>query len=172
MNPTPNRLPAIQLPDRPTTPISQIAPASSLLHLAADPAAMRMVPFEPDYGENVVYLGQFKDTKHRLVEVRAVCRKIKKSENEILVVFSVFCLFFSLAPKLTSPIHGKFVVHLYNLIRDAPGFPGDRSMVCVGVGGIDYTRKIQTFLSFCQATRAIVRNVLGHFRSIHLFNIS
>lgn len=57
--------------NRSTPFVSQIAPASSLLHLAADPSVMLRVPFQPDYSENVVYLGQFKDTKHRLVEVRA-----------------------------------------------------------------------------------------------------
>ncbi|CAM9671021.1 unnamed protein product [Ectocarpus fasciculatus] len=48
--------------------LRQIAPASSLLHLAADPSVMQPVPFLPEYGHNVVYLGQFKGTKHRLVE--------------------------------------------------------------------------------------------------------
>ncbi|CAM9894381.1 unnamed protein product, partial [Scytosiphon promiscuus] len=45
-----------------------IAPASSLIHLAADPGVMLEVPFRPEYGHNVVYLGQFEDTKHRLAE--------------------------------------------------------------------------------------------------------
>ncbi|CAM9590104.1 unnamed protein product, partial [Ectocarpus sp. 12 AP-2014] len=48
--------------------LRQIAPASSLVHLAADPSVMQAVPFRQDYGHNVVYLGQFKGTKHRLVE--------------------------------------------------------------------------------------------------------
>eukprot|EP00752_Nemacystus_decipiens_P008217 g7347.t1 len=48
--------------------LRQIAPASSLLHLAADPEAMLKGPVDPRYDDNVVYLGQFKDTKHRLVE--------------------------------------------------------------------------------------------------------
>lgn len=53
----------------PPEPPVQIAPASSLLHLAADPAVMLKGSVDPRYEDNVVYLGQFKDTKHRLVEV-------------------------------------------------------------------------------------------------------
>ncbi|CBJ31667.1 conserved unknown protein [Ectocarpus siliculosus] len=48
--------------------LRQIAPASSLVHLAADPSVMQAAPFRPEYAHNVVYLGQFKGTKHRLVE--------------------------------------------------------------------------------------------------------
>ncbi|CAN0303924.1 unnamed protein product, partial [Hapterophycus canaliculatus] len=46
----------------------QIASASSLIHLAVDPSVVLEVPFDPDYGHNVVYLGQYKATKHRLAE--------------------------------------------------------------------------------------------------------
>eukprot|EP00904_Undaria_pinnatifida_P011653 jgi/Undpi1/7618/HiC_scaffold_23.g10091.m1 len=49
--------------------LQQISPASRLLHLAADPLVMREVPPHPKYEDHtVVYLGQFKRTKHRIVE--------------------------------------------------------------------------------------------------------
>eukprot|EP00903_Cladosiphon_okamuranus_P017925 g16495.t2 len=48
--------------------LQQIAPASALLHLAADPTVMLEGSVDPRYEDNVVYLGQFKNTKHRLVE--------------------------------------------------------------------------------------------------------
>lgn len=59
-------------------PGEQIAPASSLVQLAADPAVMREKPFHPDYDRgdhNVVYLGQYKHTKHRLLEARKATNK-------------------------------------------------------------------------------------------------
>lgn len=68
--------------------ISQIAAASSLLHLAADPSVMRKVPYQPDYAVNVVYLGQFKNTKHRLVEVRAAEKT--QQENDYILRFLSF----------------------------------------------------------------------------------
>lgn len=56
-------------PARLPLPPIQIAPESSLVHLAADPAVMLKQPVNPRYEDNVVYLGQFKNTKHRLVQV-------------------------------------------------------------------------------------------------------
>lgn len=53
--------------------VDQMFPASSLMQLAADSDAMQRVESVPaysDYRHNVVYLGQYKHTKHRLLEVR------------------------------------------------------------------------------------------------------